>query len=314
MRLRDLVSFVAFGAIIAFVFGYLGTLGLRANPPSERINLSMELSDINSLVTGSNVLLRGVPVGKVTSISTTVHHATVNFWIDRHYSVPVDSEVQVENLSALGESYIGLVPRAVGGPLLRDGQRIAPEAVTQPPSISELANSVVRVLKQLDVGAVKRIMAELDTALPDPVAILPNLSRTSTLLRNTAWDMHGNGRVLLDNFQALLHNAEWVGPVLTGLTPSLVDAFMWSQDLFKAVPIFLHRGEPGNISNLNRLIARLQAFLDISGGDLKVLGEAMLPKLNVISATLMNLDTGQILDNMLAAVPPDGAITLRVVP
>ncbi|WP_297596052.1 MlaD family protein [Mycobacterium sp.] len=314
MRLRDVVSFVAFGTIIAFVFAYLGTLGLRANPPSERINLSMELSDINSLVTGSNVLLRGVPVGKVTSISTTVHHATVNFWIDRHYSVPVDSEVQVENLSALGESYIGLVPRAQGGPLLRDGQRIAPEAVTQPPSISELANSVVRVLKQLDVGAVKRIMAELDTALPDPVAILPNLSRTSTLLRNTAWDMHGNGRVLLDNFQALLHNAEWVGPVLTGLTPSLVDAFMWSQDLFKAVPIFLHRGEPGNISNLNRLIARLQAFLDISGGDLKVLGEAMLPKLNVISATLMNLDTGQILDNMLAAVPPDGAITLRVVP
>lgn len=314
MRLRDVVSFVAFGTIIAFVFAYLGTLGLRANPPSERINLSMELSDINSLVTGSNVLLRGVPVGKVASISTTVHHATVNFWIDRHYSVPVDSEVQVENLSALGESYIGLVPRAQGGPLLRDGQRIAPEAVTQPPSISELANSVVRVLKQLDVGAVKRIMAELDTALPDPVAILPNLSRTSTLLRNTAWDMHGNGRVLLDNFQALLHNAEWVGPVLTGLTPSLVDAFMWSQDLFKAVPIFLHRGEPGNISNLNRLIARLQAFLDISGGDLKVLGEAMLPKLNVISATLMNLDTGQILDNMLAAVPPDGAITLRVVP
>lgn len=314
MRLRDVVSFVAFGAIVAFVFAYLGTLGLRANPPSERINLSMELSDINSLVTGSNVLLRGVPVGKVTSISTTVHHATVNFWIDRHYSVPVDSEVQVENLSALGESYIGLVPRAEAGPLLRDGQRIAPEAVTQPPSISELANSVVRVLKQLDVGAVKRIMAELDTALPDPVAILPNLSRTSTLLRNTASDMHGNGRVLLDNFQALLHNAEWVGPVLTGLTPSLVDAFMWSQDLFKAVPIFLHRGEPGNISNLNRLIARLQAFLDISGGDLKVLGEAMLPKLNVISAALMNLDTGQILDNMLAAVPPDGAITLRVVP
>ena len=72
--------------------------------------------------------------------------------------------------------------------------------------------------------------------------------------------------------------------------------------------------EPENIFNLNKLLARLQSFLDTTGGDLKVLGEALQPKLNVIAATLMNFDTGQILDNMLAAVPPDGTITLRVVP
>lgn len=39
----------------------------------------------------------------------------------------------------------------------------------------------------------------------------------------------------------------------------------------------------------------------------------MLPKLNAIAAALMNFDTGQILDNLLAAVPPDGTITLRVI-
>lgn len=314
MRLRDVVSFAAFAAIIVFVLAHFGTLGLRVNPPSERLTLSMEVSDINGLVSGSNVLLRGVPVGKVSSISTTVHAATVNFWIDRRYSIPIDSEVRVDNLSALGESYIGLRPRTATGPFLHDGQRIAAEAVTQPPSISELASSVVRVLNQLDAGALKRIVAELDTALPDPATVLPNLSRTSTLLRNTAADMHGSGRVLLDNFQALLQNAEWVGPVLTGLTPSLEETFRWSQDLFKGIPALLHRGEPVNTANLNRFVARIQGLLDISGGDLKVLGEAMLPKLNAISATLMNFDTGQILDNMLAAVPEDGTITLRVVP
>jgi virulence factor Mce-like protein len=314
MRLRDVVSFAAFTAIIVFVLAHFGTLGLRVNPPSERLTLSIEVSDINGLVSGSNVLLRGVPVGKVSSISTTVDAATVNFWVDRRYSIPIDSEVRVDNLSALGESYIGLRPRTAAGPFLQDGQRIAADAVTQPPSISELASSVVRVLNQLDTGALKRIVAELDTALPDPTTVLPNLSRTSTLLRNTAADMNGSGRVLLDNFQALLQNAEWVGPVLTGLTPSLEETFRWSQDLFKGIPALLHRGEPANILNLNRLVARIQGLLDISGGDLKVLGEAMLPKLNAISATLMNFDTGQILDNMLAAVPEDGTITLRVVP
>jgi hypothetical protein len=172
----------------------------------------------------------------------------------------------------------------------------------------------VRVLDQLDVGAVQRIIYQLDSALPNPTTVLPNLSRTSMLLKNTAADMRGRGRVLLDNFQALLQNAEWVGPVLTGLTPSLVETFKWSQDMFKGIPPFLHRGEPENITNFNNLIARVQNFLDVAGGDLKILGEAMLPKLNAIAAALMNFDTGQILDNMLAAVPPDGTVTLRVLP
>lgn len=314
MRLRDAVSFGTFALIIVLVLGYFGSLGLRINPPAQRTNLSMDIPEISSLVTGSNVLLRGVPVGKVSNTSTTPQAATVDFWIDRRYRVPLDSEVRIENLSALGETYIALIPRSEGGPALQNGQRIATEAITQPQSISELATSVVRVLDQLDTGALKRIVAELDAALPNPTAVLPNLSRTSMLLKNTASDMRGRGRVLLDNFQALLQNAEWVGPVLDGLTPSLVETFKWSQDMFKGIPAFLHRGEPENITNFNNLIARVQKFLDIAGGDLKVLGEAMLPKLNAISAALMNFDTGRILDNMLAAVPPDGIITLRVLP
>lgn len=314
MRMRDVVSFGAFALIVVGVLGYFGSLGLRVKPPAERTNLSMDLAEINNLVTGSNVLLRGVPVGKVATISTTVHAATVGFWVDRRYRIPRDSEVRIENLSALGESYIALMPRSEGGPVFTDGQYIATELVIQPPSISELATSVVRVLDQLDAGALKRIVAELDAALPNPTAVLPNLSRTSMLLKKTAADMQGRGRVLLDNFQALLQNAEWVGPVLDGLTPSLVETFKWSQDMFKGIPPFLHRGEPENIINLNKLVARIQRFLDTSGGDLKVLGEAMLPKLNTISAALMNFDTGRILDNMLAAVPEDGTITLRVLP
>ena len=60
------------------------------------------------------------------------------------FHVPVDSDVRLENLSALGESYLELVPRNEGGPMLRDGERIATESVIQPASISELATSVVR--------------------------------------------------------------------------------------------------------------------------------------------------------------------------
>ena len=314
LRLRDVVSFLAFGAIIAFVLGYFATLGLRVNPPSDRTNLSMNVPDINGLVVGSNVLLRGVPVGKVTGTSASVQAATVDFYVSGQYRIPVDTEVQLQNLSALGESYVGLVPHSDGGQVLQDGQRISTERVVQPPSISELATSITRVLDQMDPGALTRVISEADTALPDPSTVLPNLSQTSVLLSNTVHEMNGRGRLLLGNFQTLLANAEWVNPILTSLTPQIREIGKGVQDYFKHIPIIMHRGEPANVSNLNKLVARVQNLLDDRGGDLKVLGEAFQPKLNAIAASLMNFDTGQLLDNFLQAVPADGTITLRVTP
>jgi phospholipid/cholesterol/gamma-HCH transport system substrate-binding protein len=311
LRLRDVVSFLAFGAIIVFVLGYFATLGLRVNLPSDRTNLSMNVPDTNGLVVGSNVLLRGVPVGKVTGTSASIQAATVDFYVEGQYRIPVDTEVRLENLSALGESYVGLVPHSDGGQVLQNGRRISTERVVQPPSISELATSITRVLAQIDPGALKRVISEADTALPDPTTVLPNLSRASILLNNTVHEMNGCGRVLLGNFQTLLANAEWVNPILTSLTPPVREIGKGIQDFFKHIPTSF---VPGNISNLNKLVARIQNLLDDRGGDLKVLGEAFQPKLNAIAASLMNFDTGQLLDDLLQAVPADGTITLRVTP
>jgi len=314
VRLRDILSFLTFGAIIVFVLGYLGSLGLRINPPSARTNLSMDVSDINGLVPGSNVLLRGAPVGKVSHTHTSLQAATIDFYVDGQYRIPADTDVRLENLSALGESYIEFVPRSDGGQTLKDGQRISTKSVTQPPSISELTTSVVRVLNQLEPGALRRIVSEADAAMPEPKTVLPSLSRASVQLNKMINGMNGQGRQLFSNFQTLLRNAEWVGPALTSLAPQTQIIGVNFQDLFKHFPVLFARDEPDSMMNLNNLVARIQALLDDRGGDLKVLGEAFQPKLNTIAATLMNFDTGQILDHFLQQAPADGAITLHVRP
>lgn len=314
LRVRDVVSFLAFGAIIVFVLGYFATLGLRVNPPADRTNLSMDVPEINGLVVGSNVLLRGVPVGKVTGTHASLEAATVDFYVEGQYRIPVDTEVRLENLSTLGESYVGLIPHSGDGQVLQSGQRISTERVVQPPSISELATSITRVLDQMDPEALKRVIGESDTAFPDPSTVLPNLSRASVVLNNTVNEMNGRGRLLLGNFQTLLANAEWVSPILSSLTPQVREMGKAAQDFNKHGPILAKDGEPESVSNLNKLITRIQSLLDDRGGDLKVLGEAFQPKLNAIAASLMNFDTGQLLDNMLNAVPADGTITLHVTP
>lgn len=312
MRIRDGVTFIAFGVMIAVAVGYIASLGVRIAPPSHRANISMRVTDINSLVVGSNVLLRGVPVGKVTNIESSVDGATIGFYIDGGFRVPVDSDVRLENLSALGETYIGLVPRRPDGPMLQDGQRIATERVIQPASISELATSTVRVLNQADPDALKRIINEVDTGLPSPVSVLPNLSRASMLLRNVAADMHGRGRELLDNFQTLLQNAGWLGPSLADVTPWVDKIGHNTGMLFSGFVTSQYLGAPYVHIQFNRFLDRIQKFLDANGGDLRVLGEALQPQLKGIAGALMNFDTGQMLSHILESVPPDGAITLHV--
>ncbi|EHB59147.1 Mammalian cell entry related domain protein [Mycolicibacterium rhodesiae JS60] len=314
VRLRDVISYVTFGVIIAIVLAYFATLGLRVSPPSHRTNLSMDVPELNGVATGARVLLRGVPVGEVTDITTSIDAASIDFYVDGQYRIPVDTEVQLQNLSALGESYIQLLPRSDGGPTLENNQRISTKSVVQPPSISELATSVVRVLDQLHPDALARIIGESRAALPDPVNVLPNLSRASTLVNNMASSMNGQGRALLSNFQTLLQNAEWVSSNLTSLTPTAVAIGERWQDYYKQFVVLVSRDEPEGVTNLNNLLARVQTLLDDRGGDLKVLGEAFQPKLNTIAAVLMNFDTGQILDHFLQQVPAEGAITLRVRP
>jgi phospholipid/cholesterol/gamma-HCH transport system substrate-binding protein len=314
IKKRDVVSYLAFAAIVALVLGYFASLGLRVSAPSDRTDLSMDVPDVNGIVVDSNVLLRGAPVGKVTNTKTSAQAATIEFYVDGRYHIPVDSEVRLENLSALGESFIELVPRSDGGQMLKNNQQISAKSVVQPPSISELATSVVRVLDQLDPDAIKRIISESSAAFPDPNTVLPNLSRASTLFNNMLNGLNGQGRALLSNFQTLIVNSEWVGPDLNSITPELKGIGENWQDFAKHLPILVSRNNPENVQNLNNLVARVQGLLDDRGGDLKVLGEAFQPKLNAIAGVLMNFDSGQILDHFLQQVPADGAITLRVVP
>jgi len=312
MRIRDALSFIAFGVMIIFAVANIAMLGIRVGSPSHRTDISMKLADVNGLVVGSNVLLRGVPIGKVTSIQSSVSAATVNFYISDQFQIPVDSNIRLENLSALGESYIDLAPRTQDGPMLHNGQTIAAESITQPPSISELAANVVRVLNQLDPEALKRINTEADTALPPPNSVLPNLSHASTLLRNTAADMRGRGRILLDNFQTLLSNAGWLGPVLSELTPMINTLSPDIRELFSTFPSGVDLGAPEVDYKFDAFVARTQKLLDNNGGDLKLIGGAFEPHVKGIAGALLNFDTGQILTNLINDVPQDGAITLHV--
>ncbi len=312
MRIRDVLSFTAFAAMAALSIAYAASLGIRVGLPSLRTDLTMTVADTNSLVEGSNVLLRGVPVGKVHTIESTLEGAVIDFYVEDGVKIPMDSMVQLANLSALGETYIELIPLSADGPSLKNGQAISTELIRQPPSISELSTSVVRVLNQLDPAALDRIISEADTALPDANTVLPNLSRTAEMLRNSVSGMNGEGQLLLSNFQTLLQNTGWLGPALSTLAPQVRAVGAGVQEVNSGLAMLVYNGGPGTLYNFDDFLARIQGLLDNNGSDLRVLGEAMRPHVRGIAGSLMNFDTGQILTNVLDSLPEDGTVTLRV--
>jgi phospholipid/cholesterol/gamma-HCH transport system substrate-binding protein len=310
---KRLASFAVFGAMMVAFFVYIASLGIRVGTPEHRTSLSMDVADINNLVVGSNVLLRGVAAGKITAIDTSLSNATIHFYIDGNYKVPIDSTIRLENLSALGESYVELEPRSSSGPMFRDGQRIATEAVTQPASISQLGASVVHVMNQLNPGELSHVIDEADAGLPDPYVVLPNLQRASLLLRNTTTDLNGRGRQALENVQSLLENAGFVGPALAAGTTALQGFGPHLQSLWNnGVNITLRTSAPGSVYVFGKLLYRIQKLLDDRAPDIRVLTEPLAANINAIAAALTTIDTGQVLANLLAAVPEDGVINLHV--
>ena len=312
MRLRNILSFGAFGAIIALSVGYIASFEIYLGPPEKVITLSMDVPDVKGLVAGSRVLLRGVPVGRVTYVDASLNAAKIDFYIDGDQRIPLDTVIRLDNLSALGETYIGLIPRVTEGPMLQDGQHIATEAVTIPPSIAQTATSVVRVLNQLDPGQLERTLREVDAAMPDPQLVLPNLARASLLLRNMAMGLNGSGATTLENFQTLLRNADWVGPNLADMARPVAASGDGLSGTYRAMMNTIGWNNPENIALFGTFVGRIQNFLDSRGPDVKVLAQALTPQFTGIAGALLNFDTGRLLTSALAGVPADGAITLRV--
>jgi phospholipid/cholesterol/gamma-HCH transport system substrate-binding protein len=309
---KNILSFAAFAVIIAIAVVYIGSFGLRIGPPAHRINLSMAVPDVKGLVVGSSVLLRGAAIGQVTAVSSSLSDATIDFYIEGDQRIPVNSDVRLDNLSALGEAVIGFIPRTSDGPMLTDGQRIATESITVPPSISQLATSVVRVLNQMDPDQLKRILGEADAALPSPDQVLPNLSRASMLTRNMVVSMNGRGQEVLDNFQTLLRNAGWVGPALADIGPPLRASGEGVSGTWNGMMNTIGWNNPTNMLLFQKFLDRIQNFLDTRGPDLKVTAQALLPQFQGIGGALMNFDTAQMLSNALSDIPEEGAITLHV--
>ncbi|OZG30850.1 mammalian cell entry protein [Williamsia sp. 1138] len=314
MITRTKISVLAMVLLAVSSVFYMTRVGLHVDALSSTRSASMVVPDTNGLLVGSRVLLRGVPIGHVTDLEPAADGVDVRWNYSDERKIPINSAFRVDNLSALGEAYVSVLPSSINGPFLGDGDVIAREQVSTPTTFKELSEKLTDILGQVDPDQVQGIFSTLDVGLPDDVRVIGDLNRAGTYLADEFTQQQDNLVTLLATLQPLLMRSGDMPENFRATAPLMADFGTGFQDLLNSVRDATIRGPllAGIRDGASPLFTELQTFLDLTAADLNVIGVNLLPAASAGAASLRTVDMGRMLDKVLAATSPPGAVTITI--
>ncbi|BBB43422.1 hypothetical protein MBOL_37980 [Mycobacteroides abscessus subsp. bolletii BD] len=313
--IRNAISIVA---LVTLLVVSVVLIGQQAPLLAAERNLqlvTLHVPDSGGLVPRSKVLLRGVSIGEVTTVDPDAQGVAVQFRYPTELRIPVDSEFRVENLSALGETYLSIKPAHEGAAYLTNGQHLIAKAGAVAGSIGEAAVAFTRLMGGLNPQLVHGIIEELNTALSDGAAVpaFATASRNFQTLVNTGKD---DIRDLLVVSQRLVDRSAELAPTLAALKTTAPNFFDNLIGVVEGAIVFLYQTGhyPDDVKNgAVPLLSRVSQFVSDIGPDLYNLTEPLRPPLQATAAALMTFDTSRLLDSAIDSLETPGAFTVHVV-
>lgn len=315
MRRGALTSLGGIVAITVAGASYLTFGVVRADPFADYTHTTMVLTDSGGLGVGSPVLLTGLEVGRVTTVTHTAAGVEVGMRLAADKRVPTDSTVTIEHLSALGEPYVEFRPETGNGPYLHDGQRLETAKVRMPLSIPQVARLVTGTMNQLDPAVVGSLVSTAGTALAGTDAAIPNLTRSADLLAAAIMSRSPRIADLLNSFQAAAADIDWAGPATSAAAPEFVRFTRALNDLVAAVGRMVDAQPAEKYTEGNGLapfLTKLTERLAELGPELKSLTPALAPLTDAVTAAAPQVDISSLITQALDDVGTDGTVRVRI--
>ncbi|RWA20114.1 MlaD family protein [Mycolicibacterium brumae] len=180
---RLILSVVGQLLLVVAGVGYLmfGTLGV--NPLRSQIAVQIELADSGGLLAGQDVTLRGVPIGRVSSVDLSGDQVVATAVLDADHRIPFQgTAVRVSALSPAGEQYVNFEPTGTAGPYLRDGAVIDREHTVTPVPLWQLLTNIDGVLAQAQPARIQGVLDELGVSASGPQKLRDLLGGAQVLL------------------------------------------------------------------------------------------------------------------------------------
>jgi phospholipid/cholesterol/gamma-HCH transport system substrate-binding protein len=125
-----------------------------------RLTVKLELANAGGLYRFANVTLRGVQIGKVTAVEVTRRGAQATLSLDSSPKVPADLQAEVRSVSAVGEQYVDLIPRADAPPYLHDGSVIHAKDTVLPQPVGPLLDQVSALIGSIPKDKISALLDE----------------------------------------------------------------------------------------------------------------------------------------------------------
>lgn len=295
------------GLLLVMVLGsaYLALAVLELEPTTRRTHATVDMRDAGGLRTGSDVVYRGVPIGRVDSVDGVPGSVRLGVSYDAAHRVPVGSRMRVENLSTLGEPVFSLLPDTAQGPYIEDGALLT-EQVELPVSVPELLSSTSDLLDQTDAESVRSLVATLSQTVEGLEATMPQAQRGAELLLLTLTRHEGSLETVLRDFATVMGDVDWVRPTLTE-APPMLDRFgetlgVSYEYLFQGSSVL--KGEE-ILGSWRDEQVQLYRVLDTLTPEVGAIGTALRPVTGAVGPSVATIDIATLLENAIATMPDD---------
>lgn len=251
-----------------------------------RYTVRMELPQAAGLYDTGNVTYRGFEVGRVESVRLTDAGVEATLSLKSGIDIPSDLKAEVHSHTAIGETYVELLPRNGTSRPLRDGDVIPLADTSVPPDINALLGAANTALGAIPRDNLRTVIDESYTAVG---GLGPELSRLITGSSNLAIDARKNLDpliALIDQAQPVLDSQTHTSDAIAGWAAHLATVTTELQTHDAAVGGVIDRGGPA-LRETRQLIERVQPTLPILLANLVSVGQVALTYQNDIEQLLV---------------------------
>ncbi|BBX66433.1 hypothetical protein MSAS_56070 [Mycobacterium saskatchewanense] len=165
MMLQRLRAILLMLLPVVLLGGIAAASGAASHP--NRTTVVAYFDNSNGIFPGDDVMILGVPVGKILRIEPQPQRAKVTFWVDAKYPVPAEAKAVILLPQLITARAIQLTPAYTGGPVLRSGALIPQERTAVPVEWDDLRSQLQKLadaLQPTEPGGVSPLGALINTA------------------------------------------------------------------------------------------------------------------------------------------------------
>ena len=157
------------GAAVALGLALVGGIVAVVLPVGEiaRTNVVGYFANSTGIYSGDDVVILGVPVGKIEKIEPQPDRVKITFWYNDKYKVPADAKAVILSPSLVTPRSIQLTPAYTGGPVMADGAVIPQERTAVPVEYDDFRKQLeklTQILQPTQPGGPSTLGAFVNTA------------------------------------------------------------------------------------------------------------------------------------------------------